>query len=211
MSEEFPSNHPLDRFLLNGDVLHVADDGQMLSPSTGRCPPVRVLLPGSFNPLLRGHWELAQVAEQMIGAPAAFELSVANVDKPTLTRAEIHRRLMQFNWQASVLLTHAAKFVEKAECFPGAMFVVGADTALRIVSSRYYQDDEPSMLKALARIRELECRFLVACRVDLRGQCLGKSDLPIPAGFQDLFVEIPPVRFRWDVSSTELRTRSRKP
>ena len=201
----------LDRFLLNGAILHVAADGQMLSPSTGRCPPVRVLLPGSFNPLHRGHWELAQVAEQMIGKPAAFELSVVNVDKPNLPHEEIRRRLSQFNWQASVWLTHAAKFVQKAEYFPGAMFVVGADTALRIVSPRYYQDDEPDMLKALARIRELECRFLVACRMDSRGQYLRKSDLPIPAAFQDLFIEIPPERFRWDISSTELRALGNMP
>ena len=198
----------LDRFLRTDDLLHVAADGQMLSPSSGRCPPAWVLLPGSFNPLHRGHWELAQIAEQMIGEPAAFELSIVNVDKPNLTRDEIRRRLAQFNWQAAVWLTQAPKFVQKAERFPGAMFVVGADTALRIVSPCYYQNDEPSMLSALARIRELECRFLVACRRDSRGQYLRKSDLPIPAAFQDLFAEVPPERFRWDVSSTELRTRN---
>jgi hypothetical protein len=200
----FP-DHPLNRFLQGGDVLHVAADGQMLFPATGRCPVARVLLPGSFNPMHRGHWELARHAEQKLGQPAAFELSVVNVDKPNLARDEIRRRLTQFNWQASVWLTHAPRFVEKAERFPGAVFVVGADTALRIVLPRYYDDDETRMLTALKRLRELECRFLVACRVDTEGHCLRRNDLPIPPAFRDLFEEIPPEHFRWDISSTHLR------
>ena len=197
--------HPFDRFLETGAVLCVSADGQMLDPSTGRCPPPRVLLPGSFNPAHRGHWELAQVAAQHLGHETAFELSVANVDKPNLTGDEIRRRLTQFHWQVAVWLTHAPRFVEKAERFPGAVFVVGADTALRIVLPRYYGDDEAKMLAALGRIQELDCRFLVACRVDARGECLQASELPIPGPYRDLFEEIPPERFRWDISSTELR------
>ena len=161
--------------------------------------------------LFRSHWKLAQVAEQLLGQPVAFELSAVNVDKPILTRDEIRRRLTQFNWQASVWLTHAPKFVQKAECFPGVTFVVGADTALRVVLPRYYDDDETRMLAALARLRELECRFLVACRVDALGQCLQVSDLPIPTSFRDRFVEIPPEQFRWDLSSTDLRAQGQKP
>jgi hypothetical protein len=86
-------------------------------------------------------------------------------------------------------------------------FVVGADTALRIVLPRYYEDDEARMHAALARMKELECRFLVACRVDARGQCLRGSDLPIPSSFRDRFEEVPPEQFRSDISSTELRAR----
>src|SRR5205809_896436 len=84
---------PLDRFLSNGDVLHVAADGQMLPLSTGRCPPPRLLMPGSFNRLVGGLWELAEVAPQMIGGRVAVELCVVNVDKPRLRGDEIRRRL----------------------------------------------------------------------------------------------------------------------
>ena len=198
------ADHFLDRFLAERGVLHVAADGQMLEPSAGRCPAVHALLPGSFNPIHSGHWQLAQVASEILSVPIAFELSVVNVDKPVLTHDEIRRRLMPFNSLAPVWLTHAARFVEKAEAFPGVTFVVGADTALRIVLARYY-DDEARMLTALHRLRELECRFLVACRVDSMRQCITVGDLPIPRGFGDLFQELPATRFRVDLSSTDVR------
>ena len=81
----------------------------------------------------------------------------------------------------------------------------GADTALRIVSPRYYADDEGQMESALTSLRERNCRFLVACRADAGGQCLTLADVPIPPGARDLFESIPPAQFRWTLSSTELR------
>jgi cytidyltransferase-like protein len=198
------SENPLDRFIAAGGVLHVASDGQMLPSDSEGGPTVHALLPGSFDPFHQGHRSLAQVAAEIIGKPVAFELSVVNVDKPQLTADEVRRRLMPFNGHASVWLTHAARFVDKADAFPHTTFVVGADTALRIVLPRYY-GDEVRMLAALVHLRERACRFLVACRVNMQGNCLTLDDIPIPAGFGDLFEEIPAGRFRMDISSTALR------
>ncbi|MBI2806226.1 MAG: hypothetical protein HYX68_14690 [Planctomycetes bacterium] len=196
-------DHPLDRFFDVGGVLHVAPDGQMQADVSAS---VKVLLPGSFNPVHRGHWELARIAEQILGDAVSFELSVANVDKPALTQTEIRNRLAQFEGQAHVWLTLAPRFVQKAECFPGTTFLVGADTAVRIVAPCYYQNDEAAMLASLQRIADLNCRFLVACRADEKGKCWGVGDVAIPPRFRDLFDGIAPERFRWDISSTALRT-----
>jgi hypothetical protein len=166
----------------------------------------KLLLPGSFNPLHVGHVGLARVAAEMVGAEAAFELAVVNADKPPLSVEEVRRRLAQFAWLAPLWLTRTPTFREKAVLFPGAAFVVGADTAARIVQPRFYEDSETRMNDALACVRGQGCRFLVAGRVDGAGRFLSCADLPLPDAERDLFDEIPAARFRLDLSSTQLRT-----
>jgi len=180
--------------------------------STGQgCPDAplpKVLLPGSFNPMHEGHWRMAAAARELTGAPVAFELSVTNVDKPPLPLEEVRHRLRQFGQLASVWLTRAPRFVEKAPLFPGATFVVGADTAMRILDARYYEGGEPGMRQALERIARHGCRFLVAGRLDGAGQFVECAQLPVPAEYAALFTPIPATRFRFDVSSTSLRSAS---
>jgi hypothetical protein len=165
----------------------------------------RVLLPGSFNPLHAGHLGLARVAAEVLGAPAAFELAVVNADKPPLPAEDVRRRFAQFTWLASVWLTRAPTFHEKALLFPGAVFVVGADTAVRIVEHRFYENSEARLHQALDCVRRQGCRFLVAGRVDAAGRFLGLSDLGLPEAARELFASMPPERFRLDLSSTHLR------
>jgi hypothetical protein len=142
-----------------------------------------------------------------VGGPVAYELSVTNVDKPTLTPAEVRRRLAQFCWHAPLWLTRAPTFVEKAARFPGVAFVVGVDTAARILQPRYYQDSEERMQQALAAIRGHGCSFLVAGRADATGRFVTLADLAIPPAQADLFRMIPDTEFRLDLSSTQLREK----
>jgi nicotinamide mononucleotide (NMN) deamidase PncC len=168
-------------------------------------PRPGLLLPGSFNPLHEGHCRLTAVAERLTNRPAAFELTVVNADKPPLAYEEVRRRLEQFTWRAPLWLTRAPTFAEKAKLFPGAVFVVGADTAARIVQPRFYGDSEERMVAALAAFRDQGCRFLVAGRVDAAGAFCCLDDLAIPPAWRELFTGIPADQFRMDVSSTQLR------
>jgi hypothetical protein len=165
-----------------------------------------ILLPGSFNPLHAAHSKLAEVASELLGKPAAFELSISNVDKPPLDRDEIERRLRQFAGRAPVWLTRTPTFVEKARLFPGVVFVVGADTAERILAPRYYRDT--TLDAALDEMRSHGCRFLVAGRVDANGHFVGLDNLSVPLARHDLFDAIPGDVFRMDLSSTQLRVQS---
>ena len=167
----------------------------------GDVPPV--LLPGSFNPLHEGHREMRAAAARMTGNPATYELSVTNVDKPPLEEVEIVRRLAHFGPEDTVVLTRAETFQKKAALFPGSAFLLGWDTAVRLVAPRYY-GGEPEMMMALAEMMAGGARFLVAGRAD-GGAFRTLADVDVPAGFAPMFTAIPESEFRRDVSSTELR------
>ena len=117
-----------------------------------------------------------------------FELSAANVDKPPLDRSTVVHRVAQFfvcvptsadftsvsdDVHAAgapspaghcVVITSCARFVEKAELFPGCAFAIGYDTAARLIDPKYYGNDEAVMERALWRIAARGSVFVVAGR-----------------------------------------------
>ncbi|CAM9486106.1 unnamed protein product, partial [Hapterophycus canaliculatus] len=143
-----------------------------------------VVLPGSYNPLHRGHLGLLEAARAALEKTlldtsggggktmvhGVFEISVSNVDKGGLAAEEVRRRAAQFaeprgvGWPYPVVVTRAPLFSQKARLFPGCAFVVGADTAKRIIDPRYYGNSQ--MVSALAEIRHLGCSFIVGGRED---------------------------------------------
>ncbi len=165
------------------------------------------VLPGSFNPFHQGHEGLAKAASRMLDAPVVMEMSVTNVDKPPLDEYEVRKRVSQLHGSWDLALTCATTFREKASLFPGCTFVVGWDTAVRLVDLAYYGGSERAMQEALGEIRAMGCSFLVAGRVE-NGNYRTLSDVAVPAGLADLFREIPESAFRLDVSSTELRAQA---
>ncbi len=170
-----------------------------------RATPSPVILSGAFNPLHEGHLGMAQAAETLLDKPITFELAAINVDKPPLPTDLVLARISQFAGRYPVLVSDAPTYIRKARLYPGATFVVGYDTAVRIFAPRYYENSVAQMNAALSEIDALGCRFLVAGRLDERGTFRNLDDMALPARFAPLFDTIPETLFRSDISSTKLR------
>ena len=168
----------------------------------------KVLVSGAYHPLHVGHLALGHAAASFLGRAVVYELPLANADKAPLSLPEAQRRAAQFAARAPVVLSRAPLFAAKAALYPGAAFVVGADTAERLVDARFYGGAPPAMQAALAAIADRECSLLVAGR-RIGGRYLTLSDVAprIPAPHRGLFRALPEALFRCDISSTEVRSR----
>ncbi|CAK0738768.1 hypothetical protein CVIRNUC_001090 [Coccomyxa viridis] len=172
----------------------------------------RVYLPGSFNPLHEGHKGLLSAALKTKGlaeTDGCFELSVGNPDKGLLPLDEIKRRVAQFVEQGlPLVVTQAPLFTIKSKLFAKSTFVIGYDTAIRLIMPKYY-GSEAKMLLELAAMRYRGCNLIVAGRIDDDRTFRTMSDVTLPDGLDTLglFESIPEQLFRSDISSTELRNK----
>lgn len=164
----------------------------------------RVVLSGAFNPLHEGHLDLAEAASKHTGLPALFELPMVNAEKAPIGALEVRRRAQQFAGRGEIALTRAPLFVEKAVLLPDSVFVVGMDTAERLLEPRFYGNDAGAMRQALEEIRAQRCRFLVAGRTE-DGVFRTLEHAAVPSGLEELFEALPEEEFRHDVSSSEIR------
>jgi len=167
-------------------------------------PAPRALIAGSFNPLHAGHRQLAAIAEHRLGLPVAYELSRVNVDKPPLADEEVRRRLAEFVGVSPIYVTRAPTFERKASLFPGAVMIVGCDTAERILDPRYYQSLADRQ-RSLTILGDQGTKFLVAGRVNRDGRFVGLEHVHIDAEFRHLFEAIPESDYRVDLSSSQIR------
>ena len=179
-------------------------------PEKGRL----LVFPGSFDPLHEGHTKLAEAAldatkQRDAEEPSLlYEISLKNADKGVIDVKQAEERLLQFKKaNAAVALTRRALYVEKSQLFGPCDFVMGADTASRVLDAKYYGGVE-GLAEALDTLRSRGCGFVVAGRLGAQSFVDAHEALAsAPDSHRDMFLEIPD--FRVDISSTELRARAR--
>jgi len=195
-----------------------------------------LVFPGSFNPLHGGHVRMAEaavsrwMAEKKQVLPILYEITAFNADKGAIPLETVQRRVEQFSAavaaeedsdaaesirvgpekvRAAVAVTSVPLFSQKAELFPGSVFLVGADTAKRIVDPKYYGDDHENMVAAIAELYAKGCSFIVGGRTTGNGSFELAEDVlddaALPRHLREMFWTLSEDEFRVDVSSTELR------
>ena len=179
--------------LLNNDVNFISSD---------RSTP-ELIFPGSFNPLHDGHLKMRELAEKKTGMRATFEICARNADKPPLTFHEIKRTLDQFTDNDSWVMTSAGRFSEKAEMFPNSVFIIGADTLMRVFDEKFYSNKK-DMLDHIDRFNDHNINFLVFGR-KVNKKFISLRDIVIPENIKNRCTGFEEGSFRDDISSTELR------
>ena len=159
-----------------------------------------LILSGSFNPLHECHIELLKASSKEFKKNPLYEISIKNVDKSKINFNDLINRINQFKSLGKLVVTNSAKFEEKSNIFKKSIFVIGYDTALRLVDDKYYDDD---FRKSLKIIEKNNCSFLVSGRFINK-----KYKKPNNINFEEydyLFNILSEEKFRIDISSTELR------
>lgn len=183
----------------SGRVRLSGPDGGLGPAPAGR----EAIFPGSFDPLHDGHRAMARIGARITGLPVAYELSIRNVEKPALDFLEITARAGGFDGSAA-WLTSAPTFVEKLSLFPGAPFLVGADTFVRLGNPRYYGGSTDRAAAAVDRIARESGGLIVFGRVR-DGQFTEPARLDAPQALRAIARFVTEEEFRADISSTSLR------
>jgi len=163
------------------------------------------ILSGSFNPVHSGHINLLDYCFNKLNKNKFYEISISNVDKPDIDKEDLIGRLEKFQKQEKILITRSPKFVEKATLFPNSYFVIGYDTAIRVLDDSYLEANE-SLDDLFDVIKEKKCKFIVAGRANVVSSKFENLNLQdLLEKYRNSFEIIGEKDFREDVSSTQKR------
>lgn len=170
-------------------------------------PENRTIFAGSFHPLHPGHAGIAAKVFEITGKKVDLEVCVHNVDKPAFNYTNLRERIAHLEaqkanpWCGDIHFTSLATFMQKAEYFYDATFVVGWDTFKRISDPKYGKIDE-----VVATLIRQKAKFIVFHRI-MEGKASHEEGLEgIEPRFLKMAQIIPPdVLAPVDMSSSRIR------
>ena len=180
--------HTRAPLVCDGPVL-VTPDGEV--GTLASLTPEEVLIyPGSFRSFHCGHDFAALNAARVSGKQVVFEISAVNADKAPIGAQEISRRVDQFYGRHPVIVTpDCPLFLDKSRAYrKGIGFVVGYDTAERLLDPSFYKD-EKHLAESLATFRDRGNTFYVLGRAS-NGVFKTILDLPGYTDNRDLFRQL---------------------
>lgn len=138
------------------DVNHFIENSSLLLYATGSAASAGndvVVFDSSFNPPTVAHEHMAQLARKY-GKNLCLMLSVLNADKPVDTPSNLQHRvnmmkLMTGCEDVDIALAKAPRFIDKLQFLlqygKKVTFIMGADTLIRVIDPKYYQDPSGSL------------------------------------------------------------------
>ena len=162
------------------------------------------IFPGAFNPMHEGHREMLDYYRRTQPGAIALEISIHNVDKSPLDFMTMAERALAIT-DIDLVFTNAPTFRDKAQLFPGATFIVGLDTIVRIDDPKYY-DNESARDAAIQSMANQGNHFLVFGRL-MDGNFVSLGSTKLTPSLREMCIEVPESEFRQDTRSSELRAR----
>lgn len=168
-----------------------------------------LFMPGSFNPIHDGHRDIAWKTGNLVGIQCCYMVTADSIHKKALIVPEMLDRVAIARLErygiyqtADILFTqNDPLFIDKARNYPGCEFIIGYDTAARMLEPKW----GPEIVPMLHEFRKYKTKFYVCGRI-INGELKTIKDLNYPSYFSDLFIEVP--NTGTEHSSTKIRENS---
>lgn len=165
-----------------------------------------IFQPGSYNPIHDGHRDIWWKTTNLTHVYPKYMITCDSVHKKALSVSEMLDRVAMIRLErfgiyknVSVLFTqNDPLFIDKAKKFPNCSFVIGYDTAERMLDPKW----GPEIIPMLHEFRRYGTKFYICGRI-INGELKTIRDLSYPSYFSDIFIEVPGTGT--DHSSTEIR------
>lgn len=157
------------------------------------------LYPGAFNPPHEGHFG---IAEKVRSLRPVFEVTSDAPHKPALSVADMLQRAKLLRGQDRLFTRGCPFFHEKAKQFPRANLVLGIDALVRAFDKQWCSN--PNELAA--EFSKTGVHFWVFGR-EYNGSFLTLQEATA-RGLLPMRIRATPVDGRWDISSSQLRTKA---